>query len=295
MRFYRPLDDTVEEQRQWAAGAAPRIPSGFPVMDQLTNGGAAPGEVVMVLARSGVGKTIIGCNITTHNRGVPTVFFSLEMAGRFLVNRLAAIHSNTPTAVIEAQLRNAEPCPALDALVEGFPRLTIIDEPGMGLSQMSEALDEVTEVWGERPRLVVIDYLELIKAPGATDGVSQVDKISRKLKDFARAEDVVVVVLHQVNKGGGEGDQPLTRHDARYGGDVAADYTLAAYRPCLAPGISQEEYTAQESDLYVQFLKTRGGPRIHPQGVRYHLNVDSLRIHVPRIPAPSPYVQQEIR
>jgi hypothetical protein len=292
MRFYRPLASTVEEQRQWAAGAAPRIPTGYPIMDDLTNGGAAPGEVVMVLARSGVGKTIIGCNIAVNNRGVPTVFFSLEMAGRFLVNRLAAIWSDTPTALIEQQLRDGQPCAALDALVSGFPELTVIDEPGMGLSQMSEALDEVEAEWGHRPRLVIIDYLELIKAPGATDGVTQVDKVSRKLKDFARSEEVVVVVLHQVNKGGGEGDQPLTRHDARYGGDVAADYTLAAYRPCLEPGLTMQQYQSLEPDFYMQFLKTRGGPRIHPQGVRYHLNVDSLKISVPRLPGPPAYLQE---
>lgn len=274
MSFYRPLPDIAEAHAQWAQSDDPRIPLGYPIFDKRTKG-AAIGELVMFLARSGTGKTAWGCNVVVNNRRVPTVFFSLEMEARYIAQRCAAIYSNQPTEHIEQNLKNYGTDSALELFVQDFPYLAIIDQPGMGLRDMGKAIGEVTEAWGgHRPRLVIIDYLELVRAP-AMSAVEGIDTISRKLKDWTREQQVVTVVLHQLKQAESKKDDwgPVSRRDARYGGDVAADYTLAAYRPGLAPG---SDYPT--TDFYMQFLKTRTSGGLHPSGLWHYFDEPTLRI-----------------
>ena len=290
---FKPLEESAAELTEWASGDSPRIRLGFPVIDDKTQGGPAPGELVMVLARSGVGKTSVGCNIARNVQGTPTVFFSLEMASRMLLLRMAAINTDSPTYVIEQQLRYQGSSRPVNSTVGEFPMLSICDDPAMSIKGMGNYLDDAEEVWGEPAKLVIIDYLELIKAPlGTGEGVATVDTVSRKLKDFARERDCVVVVLHQLSMGaskskktpGGKGNEtdhghlPVGRLDAKFGGDVAADYTLGIYRPALDPALPLGDKEALKNVIKIQFLKSRGGSELDFWGEEYHYNDQSLRI-----------------
>lgn len=277
--FYKPLSEVVRSYRDWATSDHPRLPTGYAILDSRTSGGAASGEVILFQCRSQVGKTTFGINMIANNIGRPAAFFSLEMHARYVAARLAAIHTNTPTSVIEAELKEFGRSDALAAIVKDYPTFGIPDKPAMSLKQMGEALDEFEDVWGQKTELVVIDFLELIGGVPSLSAVEKIDGLTRKVKDFARERDCVVLLLHQVGRGaGGTGDEPLDITSSRYGGEVSADYVLGAYRPCLRKGIAQDEYLRERSMLYLQFLKTRGGSELHPQGLLHHLNPETLRI-----------------
>jgi replicative DNA helicase len=273
----KSLAEAGTELTEWATQSHPRVSTGFEHIDAMTSGGAAEGEVILFLAYSGVGKTSIACHFLLANPGLPAVFFSLEMHARFLLKRMAAMHSGISDRVIEDMLRAGAHVPEIDRLAEAFPQLYVADEPGMSLKAMSATLDQFTEEQGVQPKLVVIDYLELVGGVASLDGLGQVDKVSRKVKDFARQHDVVVFVLHQLNKGG-SAHEPVRVSDARFGGNVAADYVLAAYKPSMDPALPPDGYRMFERDLCIQFLKTRGGPAIHPSGVKYDYDPESMRI-----------------
>lgn len=273
MKHVVPLYETIESHREWAAREDARIPIGFPYFDSRTEG-IALGEVCMFLARSGVGKTAWACNVAEMARRVPQVFFSLEMQGRFIASRIAAIHSNTPTRHIEWDLRTHGESSALDQLHRDFPYLTIVDTPGMTIRQMGDALDEAEAMWlGVKPRLIIIDYMELVKSASMTASEG-LDAISRKLKDFARERDIAIVVLHQLNMSDSEGGgwTPVKLKDARYGGPTAADYVLAGYRPSLKPGAFNDGL------IQLQFLKTRTDGGLHLGGVGHSFDEQTLRI-----------------
>lgn len=289
----RPLDEIAEEAKAWATSDHPRIGIGYPMFDDRTSGGAAQGEVILFTARSSVGKTAFAVNVIENNPDVPTVKFSLEMHGRYILNRLTAAHTGTSTATVENQLRLGVDT-LVQRTVDDFPRLAIADKPGMSFKDMHVALAEATERWDERPRLVVIDYMELIGGVVSLEAASAIQKVSRKMKDFAREEDVVLLCLHQVSRGSGaEGHMPLSVTSGNLGGETAADYVLGAYRPCLEPGIGQQEYLRRRPQYMLQFLKTRGGAEIHPAGMLHHYDPLTMRISDPANPeryAPAPGV-----
>lgn len=288
------LRTIVDEHYEWATSAAPRIPLGWSFFDDATGGGIAKGEVLMMLAYSGVGKTWWGGNVVINNPDVASVFFSLEMQGRALAQRLAACRYEVPTAEIEESVRLNGNAWALERLVQDYPWLAIDDTPANSLNTMQDTLQKVGDHWGRPPELVVLDYLELVKAGPALSSLEAVDKVSRSLKDFARKNDVAFIVLHQTNanegariqgdygRGGGSrvdnGHLKLTRKAARFGGDVAADYTVGVYKPSLDPNLAESVAAYREHELWMQLLKNRGGNVLHLQGVEHRVDTRWWRI-----------------
>lgn len=280
MTLFVPLGDVVERHKQWAQSDKPRVPLGFrEVIDDRTDGGPAPGDLVLFVARSGVGKTIVACNVAVHaiTHRIPTVFFSLEMDAGRIVQRIAAIHDDVPTRDIELDLKHNQDT-RLDSLVARYSRfLTVIDRPGLKLSEMTLAIEEAAEAWGYRPRLAIIDYLELVTGAVSMDGANDgVTKIARKMKDWCRREEMVGLCLHQLNmasdKHEDKGHTPVIKRDIKYGVDVPADYVLAAYRP------EMYLHNGLDEDFRIQLLKTRADGGLEQFGVRYHLDPASLKV-----------------
>lgn len=261
-----------------------RIPTGFPLFDSRTNGGIAPGEVFLFLARTSVGKTWWALNmIANQDKTTPMIFFSLEMHARYILQRLAGITSNTPTIDIERSLSETGKAVGVAMAEERYPLLAIEDEPGLSVRSMGLALEEYADTFGQSARLAVVDYMELVKSPGMTQ-VESVDKLGWALKDFARREDIALVVLHQVKRGdNNQGHRPLSMTDARFGGEMSADYVAGAFRPCLNPNLDQGMREAMDNDFRLQFLKTRSSGGIYPDGVRHHFDTQTGAI----VPMPS--------
>ena len=269
---------------RWATSGLTRVPTGFPLFDDRTNGGIAPGEVFLFLARTSVGKTWWALNvIANQDETTPMIFFSLEMHARYILQRLAGIASNTPTIDVERSLSETGECDGVRQAEERYPMLAIEDEPGLSVRRMSDALEEYAATFGQLPRLAVVDYMELVRSPGMTQ-VENVDKLGWSLKDFARREDIALVVLHQVKRGdNNQGHQPLTMTDARFGGEMSADYVAGAFRPCLNPNLAPDMRAALDDDFRLQFLKTRSSGGIYPDGVRHHFDTQTGAI----VPMPS--------
>lgn len=269
----RPLTDVRQDLVAWATSDIPRVPTGYSFIDGPTQGGPAPGELMLFIARTGVGKTWWALNVLAHNPGTPAIFFQLEMHDRYVLKRLAGVYTGTPTKHIEQSLRTQGWSPAVDKTVEDFPLLEIEDRPGIGIPDMIQSTDDFAERNGVRPKLLVIDFVELVRSYGATETES-VKRLMAGLKDLARETDAVVLALHQVARGAAikrrgsdqayvdEGHRPLTKGSAMHGGEASADYMIGAFRPALDPEMPTFEREARANDFRLQFLKTRGDEEI---------------------------------
>jgi len=286
--LFKPLAAAATEYRTWATDPRPRMPIGYPIFDSRTNGGAARGEVILFQARSQVGKTTFALNVIENLGGEHCcIFFSLEMNARYLVPRLAAMHTGVPTSEIEMAFRTTGDHLSIIQTIKDFPFLAVPDKPAMSLREMKQVVEEAEEKFGRPVDFIVVDFLELIGGANSLSTVDKIDGLTRKFKDLVRELNVVGMLLHQVGReSGGTGADVLDITSSRYGGEVSADYVLGAYRPCLARGISTEEYEKSQWWYYLQFLKTRGGSGLHPEGLLHQFHPETMRI------TPWPTVQE---
>lgn len=196
--------DRIEKCQSGEIGAM-GVPTGIPNLDYLTNG-IQPGDMFVVAARPGMGKTTLGMNISTHaalsaDKGV--LFFSLEMDYARLLMRAIA-------SVTEVDMKRMESKGALTASeIQKITRATgkinasglrIIDKPGMSLFEIRAICRSMCKA--HQVDLVVIDYVQLVKVPGfkPSERVREIAEISLGLKALARELGVGFIVLAQLNR-----------------------------------------------------------------------------------------------
>jgi replicative DNA helicase len=267
------------ELSAWVNDPTPRIGWNMPFFDIPTGGGIAMSESCMLMAMSSVGKTTIGLNVIRNNPHIPTLFMSLEMGWRQVVSRLTAMEYGIGTQQIESELRAANGFNAYAQGVADKYRLLVCDDtPAISLRDAENSVRRATELLGEKPKLIVWDYLELIGGAGLMNKNEAVDRAAQKLRDFHRKVDAAGIILHQVGKGSNTGGhQPLALDDGRYGGHQPMDYVVGAYAPRLNKELGEQEFRNVQPELYLQLLKNRNGGA-EPVGRKYRQDPVSMRI-----------------
>ena len=105
-----------------------------------------------------------------------------------------------------------------------------------------------------RPRLLVIDYLQLLTCPGHEVRAVEVGAVSRSLKQLALREDLPVLALSQLNRGMEQQNREPRLSDLRESGSIEqdADAVLLMHRP---------DATDEEAEeVQVALRKNRNGP-----------------------------------
>jgi hypothetical protein len=106
---------------------------------------------------------------------------------------------------------------------ENFPNLAVFDQPLTGID-MEWAYNEVCDVWGQVPDLVVVDYLDLVEA-----GETVPDKATF-VKSFGRRHDIPMLVLHQTSRSSGADGAKLTMSSGAFGGEQQATSVIGVRR-----------------------------------------------------------------
>ena len=83
----RDLPEVRDELYQWATSDVVRVPMGYRFFDDRTQGGMAPGQAMILLARTGVGKTWWLINVAVNN---PNVVAACGCGSSFQVREDAA-------------------------------------------------------------------------------------------------------------------------------------------------------------------------------------------------------------
>ena len=196
------LLDLQEEFDARKGGKINGIRTGFPDIDQLTNG-LFKQEMVILAARPSMGKSALAANIAENVASqCPVLFVSLEMSRLELVERILCSHAKVDTHnarsghLSEDNHRNlAESSGRLSTL-----KLEVDDAPNRTVTEIVAQARRVKRKLGALG-LVVIDYLQLIKPENPRDQrEQQVALIARRLKAMARELDVPVLCLAQLNR-----------------------------------------------------------------------------------------------
>jgi len=224
-------NDGIRGLIKYAANPTKRVPLGLWQIDNMLGGGVGRGEVCVVIGKSGSGKSIVGQNILEANLDVPAVFFSFEMPGTMVLTRSLAMWSNrTHDQVFNMVEQNRLDPEMLADWEDAHRKHYFVTRTGLDLPAMTATLKEAEEQLGERPAIVVIDYMELVAAAGGGETIDNVTAVAQAIKGWAKEEEVACVMLHQTNKSLRHGDAP-DEDAARYGGYTEADIVIGVWRP----------------------------------------------------------------
>lgn len=176
------------------------LPTGFSAIDNLLVG-MGEGDMVLVGARPGVGKTSFTMNIATRaskNLDKTVCVFSLEMSAEQLVMRMISNEARIDNTVLRSGRLAPENWNALAIAANTLSQCNILidDTAGMSVTMMKSRLRKIKNLG-----LVVIDYLQLMQSESHSDNRAQeVGEISRGIKLMAKEFGVPVLTCAQLNR-----------------------------------------------------------------------------------------------
>ncbi|MEU1433991.1 DnaB-like helicase C-terminal domain-containing protein [Streptomyces sp. NPDC005786] len=241
---------------------ADRIPTGFMDLDEVLNGGWAPGQLVVVGARPAMGKSTIGVGFVRAaaiTNKIPSLFESLEMSkgelGTGIVAAEAQVALHHMKRGIVAEDPSATQRMARAAQKMAAAPLRISDGALLSLPALRARVRNLVRTAGLR--LLVVDYLQLMQAPAAESRQVAVSALSRGLKLLAKEFSITVIVLAQLNRGPEQRTEkkPMVS-DLRESGAIEqdADIVILLHRE---DAYEKESPRAGEADLILG--KHRGG------------------------------------
>jgi len=258
-----------------------KVTLGWPQVDARLRG-IAPGEVLTLIAKSGVGKSAVLQNILRHialSQDATTLFCSLEQPLAQVFERYAQMALDRAGEDIEKDWDNPEQRDRIAAAVLKdltHDRTLTCGIGGLKMHQLDQALDAAETKVGRPMNVLAIDYLGLLDASDLDKNLyGQISRAAREIKNLAKRRDIAVICLCQVSRANGEdGSKPLNIYSARESGAIeeSADFLLGLYRPDLH---------GEDQTIAVQILKNRKGQ----SGVEFSYTFDkkSLRVIQPKL------------
>jgi replicative DNA helicase len=257
--------------------------------------GLRPGQLIVVGARPGIGKSVTGLDIArcaAVRNGMPVLLHSLEMTAAEVADRLMAAEATVELARLREenlQPMDWERIAHVQDRVQDAP-LVVDDDPHVTLARVRARLRGMART--TPARLVIIDYLGLMTAPKAESRERAVAELSRGLKLMAMEFSVAIVALHQLNRESlKRNDKRPTMADLRDSGAVEqdADVVILLHRE---DAHDKESPRAGELDLIVD--KNRSGPTgtvsVAFQG-HYARTGDMAAGHWPTTPTDRPHLR----
>ena len=242
-------------------GETPGVPTGLHDLDSVLSG-LRPGQLIVVAARPGVGKSVALAGFAQHASwrcGLPTVVFSLEMTRTELGARMLSAYTGVSLqAMHSGELTDEEWTRLARAAGESEQApLWIDDTPDLTLAEIRSRARRIHRRNGGLA-LVAVDYLQLIHAPNTETRQVAVSTISRGLKMLAKELSAPVVVAAQLNRSPEQRTNKRPQlSDLRESGSIEQDADVVIL-------LHREDYYDQESPRAgeVDFIvaKHRGGP-----------------------------------
>ena len=255
-------------------------------------GGVARQELILIGGKRGSGKSIASSNlfVNQYESGNSSIYFSIEMTAKETMERNLSIlanvnlqnlkqHKLTDDELLRVVKARAEMFVDGEEFVSEFLRhrdrfkfeemlvrscslkpdnqMIIVDDRDLTLSSIDLHIGKAKAKFGDKLKLVVVDYLNQIAIEGTDiyDWKPQIE-VSKKLKNLARKYEIVMVSPYQIDANG----------EARFAKGIldAADIAL-----------TMEAHDKETNAISFETTKIRGGKEM---AFTCPIDWDTLRI-----------------
>ncbi len=193
--------DRLDELHKKGAGLR-GVPTGFSDLDKKLSG-MQDSNLLILAARPSMGKTTLAVNIAQHiatREKIPVGIFSLEQSKDQLVDLMIASQADVDAWKITTGNLAEED---FEKISEGMGELSeapifIDDTPGISIMEMRTKARRLQMEQGLK--LLIVDYLQLVKGRNLENRVQEVSEISQSLKNLARELVIPVLATSQLSR-----------------------------------------------------------------------------------------------
>ena len=181
------------------------IPTPWPHVNELLQGGLGAGDVGIIFGNPGGGKSwmLTALGAMPVSLGYTVAHYTLELSEGYMGRRYDATF--TGLRVQDLGLHRQE----VNEMVEKLKGKLIIKEFSMGkasISSIEAHIQKMTDL-GQKPDLVIIDYVDLLKSKRKSiDRKDEIDDIYISTKALARDLKMPIWTVSQVNRAGAKDD-----------------------------------------------------------------------------------------
>jgi replicative DNA helicase len=251
--------ENVEQRYDFYHEQEERIPFDLDYFNKITKGGLPNKTLNIVLAGTGVGKSLFMCHVAANAliQGRNVLYITMEMAEERIAERIDANLLDIPIDQLEYM-----PKPIMTTKVNDIASKTngklIIKEYPTGQANTSHfraLLNELKLKKNFMPEIIFIDYLNIcassrMKAMGGSiNSYSYIKAIAEEIRGLAVEFNVPIVSATQTTRSGYTSSDPGLE-------DTSESFGLPATADLMFALISNDELAAQ-SQILVKQLKNR--------------------------------------
>lgn len=224
------------------------LETGFPDFDKITTGFQG-GEMIILAARPGMGKTALALNMATYaamHTKKAVAIFNLEMPAEMLINRMISSCVGLDSYKLQTGMMQEKDWKRYNEAMSQLSdtNIYIEDDSGVTISEIRAKCRRLANS-SDGLGLVVIDYLQLVNTGNKRVESRQVEvsEISRLLKTMALELNVPVIALSQLSRSAEkrEGNQPMLA-DLRESGSLEQDADMVLF-------INRKDYFDKAKDF----------------------------------------------
>lgn len=251
------LETFTSNQANLNKGTLTGVTTGSGIIDKMI-GRLQPGNLLIVAARPGMGKTAFALNIAESAaiEGDNVVIVSLEMAPRELVNRLiirdsAGVRSDVLKNV-EATDEETMEIHRVAGKLQKLP-IRFIRNNSINVNKLKTMCRKLKK--RGKIDLLILDYLQLMSGSKSQNREQEISEISRAMKNLATELNIPVIALSQLNRAlEARQDKRPMMSDLRESGAIEqdADMIFLLNRP---------------AKYGIEKVETDGGREISSQGI----------------------------
>lgn len=256
----------------------------LPVIDKEMAHGLLPGQVVTLLARTNVGKTIFSLNILHRMRmekpDIKILFLSLEqMRNEWFERAHRILNFYQPGST------------TLDTVNYWKENLFLVDENRISEEALEMCIDQFNYEVGCKPDLVLVDYLGYYARAFNGEEYARITAAIMGMKALAKRHQLVFLVPHQANRSNDMGSE-VRLDQGRGAGTVeeTSDVSLTMWNPDQRKPEHDALLTKadQKKELILKMAKSRDG------GVNTMCQLQSAPLTLAIVPKDDPLYERAI-
>jgi replicative DNA helicase len=269
--------ENSEERYDFYHRKETRIPFDLDYFNKITNGGLPNKTLNVVLAGTGVGKSLFMCHVAASivAQGKNVLYITLEMAEERIAERIDANLMNVtldqlkdlPKTIFGNRIEKIKEKTRGKLIIKEYPTT------GAHVGHFKALLNELQLKRQFKPDMIIVDYLNIcassrFKAGANINSYTLVKSIAEELRGLAVEENVPILSATQTTRTGyGNTDVELTDTSESFGLPATVDFMFAL--------ISTEDLE-QLNQLMVKQLKNRyNDPTINK---RFVIGVDRAKM-----------------